>query len=132
MSTGNSLSNRVYDFLLNSTAVIVQYAFHATVETRSICTLEFALHFLARMQVGEYWKLHILWTYESHFHLDGTLNRENFAYGYQFPCRSMSVETFSIRHSMVGNHGKFHFGPVILRGSYNERAHAARVLLKKA
>lgn len=39
--------------------------------------LDFALHFLARMQVDEYWPSHILWTDEAHFHLDGAVNTQN-------------------------------------------------------
>lgn len=39
--------------------------------------LDFALSFLARMQVDDNWPSHIFWTDEAHFHLDGAVNTQN-------------------------------------------------------
>ena len=38
---------------------------------------DFALNFLSRMQVDEYWPSHILWTDEAHFTSDGAVNTQN-------------------------------------------------------
>ena len=38
--------------------------------------LDFALNFLARMQVEEYYPLHNLWTDEAHYHLDSAVNAQ--------------------------------------------------------
>ena len=38
--------------------------------------LDFALNFLARMQVEEYYPLHNLWTDDAHYHLDSAVNAQ--------------------------------------------------------
>ncbi|GFW62054.1 transposable element tc3 transposase [Trichonephila clavipes] len=39
--------------------------------------LSFAVGFLHRMTVGLSWPLNILWSYEAHFYLNGTVNTQN-------------------------------------------------------
>lgn len=39
--------------------------------------IEFALRFLARMEVDDAWPWHILWSDEAHFHLNGGINTHN-------------------------------------------------------
>ena len=39
--------------------------------------LDFALNFVARMQMDEYWPSHTLWTDEVCFHLDDAVIKQN-------------------------------------------------------
>ena len=39
--------------------------------------LDFALHFLARVEVDDMWPENILWTDEAHFTLEGAVNTQN-------------------------------------------------------
>ena len=62
--------------------------------------LDFALNFLARMQVDEYWPSQILWTDEVHFHLDSAVNTQNCLLHMGFHeslCRATTIVTIRYR-----------------------------------
>ena len=81
---------------------------------------DFALNFLARMQVDEYWPSHILLTDEIHFHLVREYTELLHMGFYESSCCTTTTIAFPVRHGMVWIHLKFHFRPLLLQRSHNE------------
>ena len=74
-SKARTLDNRARNFTQNSDLYKMNFVQQLKLQDHPE-RLHFALNFLVRMLMDEYWSSHILWIDEAHFHLDGAVNAQ--------------------------------------------------------